>query len=177
MADYYSVLAQAVVNLETGDAAAREELYERARSIIVVELRRQNPRISALTITREQAALEAAIRKLEMELMPARPKKRTATKSSQRTKLAFAEVNELGEMPKALAAMLLGIGYLAAIVGFSGVVYLRGLALVYADIIQYIQYPILLGAMAVLVCLLVPLSRTVFRKLRLYSRSAVAVVR
>jgi hypothetical protein len=31
--------------------------------------------------------------------------------------------------------------------------------------------------MAVLVCLLVPLSRTVFRKLRLYSRSAVAVVR
>jgi len=75
MADYYSVLAQAVVNLETEDAAAREELYERARSIIVVELRRQNPRISALTITREQAALEAAIRKLEMELMPARSKK------------------------------------------------------------------------------------------------------
>jgi hypothetical protein len=77
-------------------------------------------------------------------------------------------------MPKALAAMLLGIGYLTAIVGFSGVVYLRGLALVYADIIQY---PILLGAMAVLVCLLVPLSRTVFRKLRLYSRSAVVVMR
>ena len=175
MADYYSVLAQAVVNLDTGDAAAREELYERARSIIVVELRRQNPRISALTITREQAALEAAIRKLEMELTPARSKKkRTTTKSSQRTKPAFAEVNELDEMPKALAAMLLGIGYLAAIVGFSGVVYLRGLALVYADIIQY---PILLGAMAVLVCLLVPLSRTVFRKLRLYSRSAVAVMR
>jgi len=96
MVDYYSVLAQAVVNLDTGEAAAREELYERARSIIVVELRRQNPRISALTITREQAALEAAI---------------------------------------------------------------------------------LLGAMAVLVCLLVPLSRTVFRKLRLYSRSTVAVMR
>jgi hypothetical protein len=175
MADYYSVLAQAVVNLETEDAAVREELYERARSIIVVELRRQNPRISALTITREQVALEAAIRKLEMELMPARSKeKRTTTKSSQRTKPAFTEANELGEMPKALAAMLLGIGYLAAIVGFSGVLYLRGLALVYADIIQY---PILLGAMAVLACVLVPLSRTVFRKLRLYSRSAVAVAR
>jgi hypothetical protein len=173
MADYYSVLAQAVVNLETGNPAAREELYERARSIIVAELRKQNPRIPALTITREQAALEAAIRKLETELLPARSKKR-ATKSIQQTKPAFAGANELGELPKALAAMLLGIGYLAAIVGFSGVIYLRGLALVYADIIQY---PILLGAMAVLGCLFVPLSRTVFRKLRLYSRSAVAVVR
>jgi hypothetical protein len=60
MADYYSVLAQAVVNLETGDAAAREDLYERARSMIVVELRRQNPRISALAIAREQAALSTA---------------------------------------------------------------------------------------------------------------------
>jgi hypothetical protein len=72
-------------------------------------------------------------------------------------------------MPKALAAMLFGTAYLAAIIAFSGVVYLRGL-LVYADIIQY---PILLGAMAGLACLLVPLSRTVFRRLRVYSRSAV----
>ena len=70
MADYYSVLARAVVNLETEDGAAREELYERARSIIISELRKQNPKISALTITREQAALEAAIRKLEAELQP-----------------------------------------------------------------------------------------------------------
>lgn len=73
-------------------------------------------------------------------------------------------------MPKALAAMLFGTAYLAAIIGFSGVIYLRGLALVYADIIQY---PILLGAMAGLGCLLVPLSRTVFRRLRVYSRSAI----
>jgi len=70
MADYYTVLARAVVNLETGDDAAREELYERARSIIVTELRKQNPKISALAITREQAALEAAIRRLETELPP-----------------------------------------------------------------------------------------------------------
>ena len=174
MADYYSVLARAVVNIETGDPAAREELYERARSIIVAELRKRNPGISALTITREQGALEAAIRKLETELLPARSKKRATVIRTQRSESNFAEANELDEMPKALAAMLLGIAYLAAIVGFSGVVYLRGLALVYADIIQY---PILLGAMAVLVCLLVPLSRTVFRKLRLYSRTAVAVMR
>jgi hypothetical protein len=174
MADYYSVLARAVVNLETAEPAAREELYERARSIIVAELRKQNPKISALTITREQAALEAAIRKIEAELSPAAPIKVASQTSSGRKSPEITEARQLGEMPKAVAAMLFGIAYLAAVVGFAGVVYLRGLALVYADIIQY---PILLGAMAVLGCLLVPLSRTVFRKLRLYSRSAVAATR
>lgn len=174
MADYYSVLARAVVNLETEDGAAREELYERARSIIVAELRKQNPKISALTITREQAALEAAIRRLEAELRPGAelrpPARDNNRKTSPQDRSDVAEADYLGEMPKALAAMLFGTAYLAAVIGFSGVVYLRGLALVYADIIQY---PILLGAMAGLGCLLIPLSRTVFRRLRVYSRSAV----
>lgn len=168
MADYYSVLARAVLSLETGDTAAREELYERARSIIIAELRKQNPKISALAITREQAALEAAIAKLETELLPrARDNDR---KRRPRGRTELADADNMGEMPKALAALLLGTAYLAAITAFSGVIYLRGLALVYADIIQY---PILLGAMAVLGCMLVPLSRAVFRRLRFFSRSAV----
>jgi hypothetical protein len=174
MADYYSVLARAVVDLETGDAAAREELYQRARSIIVTELRKQNPKISALTVTREQAALEAAIRKLEAALLPPGGSKVSEHRTDARWNSERAEANRLGEMPKALAAMLFGIAYLAAVVGFSGVIYLRGLALVYADIIQF---PILLAAMAALGCLFVPLSRAVFRKLRLFSRSPVAVTR
>jgi hypothetical protein len=169
MADYYSVLARAVVNLETDDRAAREELYARARSIIVAELRKQNPKISALTITREQAALEAAVRKLEAELQP-RARGNNRSGSPQQSRSEVTEAVQLGEIPKALAAMLFGTAYLAAIIAFSGVIYLRGLALVYADIIQY---PILLGAMAILGCLLIPLSRTVFRRLRVYSRSAV----
>jgi hypothetical protein len=168
MADYYSVLARAIVNLETADRAAREELYERARSIIGAELRKQNPKMSALTITREQAALEAAIRRLEAELQPRA--RATDRRISQHGQLDIEDPDHLREMPKALAAMLFGIAYLAAIVAFSGVIYLRGLALVYADIIQY---PILLGVMAGLGCLLVPLSRTVFRRLRVYSGSAV----
>jgi hypothetical protein len=172
MADYYSVLSRAVVSLDTRDSPAREELYERARSILVSELRRQNPKISALTITREQAALEAAIRKIETDLLPETHKRSAARINNQNDKSELTDA--MGRMPKALAAMLFSIAYLAAVVGFSGVVYLRGLALVYADIIQY---PILLGAMAVLACVLVPLSRTVFRKLRLYSRSEIAVAR
>ena len=165
MADYYTVLARAVVNLEIGGDAARAELYERARGIIVAELRQQNPKISALAVTREQAALEAAIRRLEAELQP-----RGDRKSSSQNRLDDQQPDPLSEMPKALAAMLFATAYLAAIIAFSAVVYLRGLALVYADIIQY---PILLGAMAGLACLLVALSRTVFRRLRIYSRSAV----
>ena len=168
MADYYSVLARAVVTLETGDHSAREELYERARSIIVAELRKQNPRISALAITREQAALEAAIRRLETELLPR--SRDSDRKSSHQKGSEVVEADSLSAMPKTLAAMLFGTAYLAAIIAFSGVLYLRGLALVYADIIQY---PILLGAMVGLGCLLVPLSRAVFRRLRVYSRSAV----
>ena len=41
MPDYYAVLARAVVDLETNDAATRAELYERARKIVVAELRKK----------------------------------------------------------------------------------------------------------------------------------------
>jgi hypothetical protein len=168
MADYYAVLARALMNLKTGDDAAREELYERARGIIVAELRKQNRKISALAITREQAALESAIRRLQGEFQPrARDIDR---KNDSQNRPDVLEAESLSEMPKALAAMLFATAYLAAVIAFSGVVYLRGLALVYADIIQY---PILFAAMAGLGCLLVPLSRTVFRRLRVYSRSTV----
>jgi hypothetical protein len=66
-------------------------------------------------------------------------------------------------MPRSLAALLFGIAYLTAIIAFSGVIYIRGLALVYAHIIGY---PMLIGVMAILGCPFVPLSRKVFRKLR-----------
>src|SRR5262249_52496136 len=118
MADYYSVLARAVVDLETSDVATRQELYERARSIIVAELRRQNPRISGLTITRKGAGLEAATRRA-----PAAPSRSTRRISDPNANARPTEADELGEMPRAIAAMLLGTAYLAAIVGFSGVMY------------------------------------------------------
>lgn len=159
MPDYYAVLARAVADLDSNDAATRAELYERARRIIVAELRKQNPKISVLAVTREQAALEADIRRIEAEFAPPTPKKERGNPK----KRDFAAPDELVGMPKALAAMLFGIAYLTAIVAFGGVIYVRGLALVYAHVIGY---PVLLGMMTILVCLFVPLSRTVFRKLR-----------
>jgi hypothetical protein len=92
------------------------------------------------------------------ELAPPAPSKR-----EDRPKRDFTVADELDGMPRSLAALLFGIAYLTAIFAFSGVIYVRGLALVYAHIIGY---PVLIGAMAVLGCLLVPLSRKVFRKLR-----------
>ena len=47
MTDYYSVLARAVVNLEAEDGGAREELYERARKIIISELQAKPENLSA----------------------------------------------------------------------------------------------------------------------------------
>ena len=82
----------------------------------------------------------------------------------------FEELGQSHRFWKELAAMLFGTAYLAGIIAFSGVIYLQGLALVYANIIPY---PLLLGATAALVYLLVLLSRTVFRKLRMYSHGVV----
>jgi hypothetical protein len=83
MADYYSVLARAVLNLETADdPAARKELYERARRFVVAELRKQNPQISAQAIRREQAALEAAVRRIEAEIPQTTAKEKTGRQGS-----------------------------------------------------------------------------------------------
>ena len=63
MADYYPVIARAVARLPENNARARLELYERARTIVLEELRKQDPKKLAL----EQAALEAAFLKVEAE--------------------------------------------------------------------------------------------------------------
>ncbi len=68
MADhYYPILARAVSRLAINDAHARREVYERAQTIVIGELRRQDPRKSAPEIMRELAALETAIRRVEAE--------------------------------------------------------------------------------------------------------------
>ena len=67
MADYYPVLARAVSRLAINDAQARREIYERAQTIVIAELRRQDPQKSAPEIMRELAALETAIRRVEAE--------------------------------------------------------------------------------------------------------------
>jgi hypothetical protein len=65
MADYYPVLARAVAKLPSEDARARRELYAHARAVVGKQLRGGPD--SAVEILREQAALEAAIGRIEAE--------------------------------------------------------------------------------------------------------------
>jgi len=74
MADYYSLLAKAVSNLpKAGPEAARKAIYDRARKALVRQLRSLGPSLSEADIAREEAALEAAIGKLEGQFSPNSP--------------------------------------------------------------------------------------------------------
>ena len=76
MHDYYTVIARAVWRLESSTAATRKPVYDRARTILIEHLRIRQPPAPALEITREKAALEDAIQKIEWE---------SATASKSRT--------------------------------------------------------------------------------------------
>jgi hypothetical protein len=65
MADYYPLIAKAVVGQSSGEA--RRVLYDRARAALVAQLRSVDPPLAEADITRERLALEEAIRKCESE--------------------------------------------------------------------------------------------------------------
>ena len=74
MADYYSLLSKAVSNLpKAGPEPARKAIYDRARKALVRQLRSLGPALSEADIAREEAALEAAIGKLEGQFSPSAP--------------------------------------------------------------------------------------------------------
>ena len=85
MADYYPVLARAVSRLSENNARTRHELYERARGIVLEELRKRDPE----KLAPEQAALEAAVLRLEAEAAaqqaPVRAAAGSAASSSARS--------------------------------------------------------------------------------------------
>jgi hypothetical protein len=70
-ADYYPLIAQAVDRLKQSTAAARKVIYDRARSAMTAQLRNVTPPLTESVISREQLALEKAIRKVETESLRA----------------------------------------------------------------------------------------------------------
>jgi hypothetical protein len=75
MADYYPALTRAVSRLPDNSTRGRQELYEHARTILVEQLRRQDPQKTEQEIVQERAALETAIRKVEAQSPSTRPQR------------------------------------------------------------------------------------------------------
>ena len=106
MADYYPVLARAVSRLAINDAEARREVYERAQTIVIAELRRQDPRKSAPEIMRELAALETAIRRVEVESLSSQsqgPEGPTSTHLTATSAATADDGNDIGVRRGSLA--------------------------------------------------------------------------
>lgn len=68
MADYYSLIKKAVARLDpSAPRASRQAIYERARVAQLAQLRSMSPSLAETDITREQLALEGAMRRVEAE--------------------------------------------------------------------------------------------------------------
>src|SRR5580700_2444162 len=68
MVDYYSVLLRAVTAPDAGDQQWRSEVYDRARQMLDTRLRALRPPAPQAEIAAEEAALDAAIARIESEL-------------------------------------------------------------------------------------------------------------
>jgi hypothetical protein len=104
MTDYYPVIVRAVSGLPDNTAEARNDLYENARKIVSAQLRELIPSQSSGLIARERAALEAAIRGVEAEQRPARP--RSANGSAPPTSHQHAVAVTRNGQGKAIAKSL-----------------------------------------------------------------------
>jgi hypothetical protein len=70
MADFYPVLAKAVAGLANQSAEARRAIYDRARQVLVAQLRSIDPPISETDITRQRLALDDVIARIERDYAP-----------------------------------------------------------------------------------------------------------
>jgi lipoprotein-anchoring transpeptidase ErfK/SrfK len=68
MVDYYSILLRAVTAPGAGDARWRRDIYERSRQMLATRMRGLRPQPRLAEIAAEEAALEAAIERVESEL-------------------------------------------------------------------------------------------------------------
>ena len=67
MADYYPLISKTVAALDDRTAESRRVVYERARVVLLAQLRSANPPFTEGEITHERLALEEAVRTVERE--------------------------------------------------------------------------------------------------------------
>lgn len=68
MTDYYPLISRAVAGLEKSTGESRRQLYERARTALVNQLRGMEPPLAEAEITKHRLGLEEAIRKIEADI-------------------------------------------------------------------------------------------------------------
>ena len=66
--DYYPLVSRAVSSLEGNNPESREALFERIRLLLANQLRNRQPPVSISEIAHQRAALDAAIRRVELDL-------------------------------------------------------------------------------------------------------------
>ncbi len=71
MAEYYALLARAVGALQRNDEASRREIYVKARSALIRQLKAILPPLPPSEISKQRLALEEAIRRVEREAVEA----------------------------------------------------------------------------------------------------------
>lgn len=82
MAEYYPLLAKAVTGLSNSTPEMRRAVYERARNALLTQLRSLDPPIAEADVAKETDALDAAVARLEAELMGGNGQKPAATEAT-----------------------------------------------------------------------------------------------
>jgi lipoprotein-anchoring transpeptidase ErfK/SrfK len=121
MVDYYSVLLRAVTSPDAGDAQWRRTLYDRARQMLSVQLRERQPPFSPVEIMSEQAALDAAIVRIETQMS-------SAGDSGFADSAAEFKQRSIAKPIPLYRAILLAAAVVVAVLVAGGLVYWTGTA-------------------------------------------------
>jgi hypothetical protein len=96
--DYYPLVSRAVSSLEGDNPESREALFERIRLLLINQLRNRQPPVSISEIARQRAALDAAIRRIELDSSRrsriSGSRQRTSTRTIERLPHNFYAVRE-----------------------------------------------------------------------------------
>lgn len=92
LADYYPLIFLAVSRLDPNTTEARRNIYDRARTAMLLQLRSMTPSLVESEISREQLALEEAIKTVETESL------RHFCPPTQSPIRSFRPVNDISDM-------------------------------------------------------------------------------